>query len=258
MQLLSLEAKIKNMNQLSITTTQNVNINFTAASVGARIVGQLLDIMVLVSYTVVMYYIIDLSGLGESFQDMDNWSAAAIMIFLFSPVIFYTLLLESLWDGQTIGKKVMKMKVIKIDGYQAGFGDYLIRWLFRLIEVLIGNGIIGLLAIIFNNRNQRMGDMAAGTAVISLKNNININHTIIEDLNEDYVPTYPLVIKLSDNDARIIKETFEVAVKSRDYATLIKLREKIISVTGIKNQSGNDQDFIRTLMKDYNYYTQNM
>lgn len=258
MQLLSLEAKIKNMNQLSITTTQNVNINFTAASVGARIVGQLLDIMVLVSYTVVMYYIIDLSGLGESFQDMDNWSAAAIMIFLFSPVIFYTLLLESLWDGQTIGKKVMKMKVIKIDGYQAGFGDYLIRWLFRLIEVLIGNGIIGLLAIIFNKRNQRMGDMAAGTAVISLKNNININHTIIEDLNEDYVPTYPLVIKLSDNDARIIKETFEVAVKSRDYATLIKLREKIISVTGIKNQSGNDQDFIRTLMKDYNYYTQNM
>jgi uncharacterized RDD family membrane protein YckC len=258
MQLLSLEAKIKNMNQLSITTTQNVTINFTAASVGARIVGQLLDIMVLVSYTVVMYYIIDLSGLGESFQDMDNWSAAAIMIFLFSPVIFYTLLLESLWDGQTIGKKVMKMKVIKIDGYQAGFGDYLIRWLFRLIEVLIGNGIIGLLAIIFNNRNQRMGDMAAGTAVISLKNNININHTIIEDLNEDYVPTYPLVIKLSDNDARIIKETFEVAVKSRDYATLIKLREKIISVTGIKNQSGNDQDFIRTLMKDYNYYTQNM
>lgn len=246
------------MNQLSITTTQNVTINFTAASVGARIVGQLLDIMVLVAYSVVMYYIIDLSGLGESFQDMDNWSAAAIMIFLFSPVIFYTLLLESLWDGQTIGKKVMKMKVIKIDGYQAGFGDYLIRWLFRLIEVLIGNGIIGLLAIIFNNRNQRMGDMAAGTAVISLKNNININHTIIEDLNEDYVPTYPLVIKLSDNDARIIKETFEVAVKSRDYATLIKLREKIISVTGIKNQSGNDQDFIRTLMKDYNYYTQNM
>jgi uncharacterized RDD family membrane protein YckC len=258
MQLLSLEAKIKNMNQLSITTTQNVTINFTAASVGARIVGQLLDIMVLVSYSVVLYYILDLSGLGESFDDMDNWSVVAIMILLFSPVIFYTLLLESLWDGQTIGKKVMKMKVIKIDGYQAGFGDYLIRWLFRLIEVLIGNGIIGLLAIIFNNKNQRMGDMAAGTAVISLKNNININHTILEDLNDDYVPTYPLVIKLSDNDARIIKETFEVAVKSRDYATLIKLREKIISVTGIKNQSGNDQDFIRTLMKDYNYYTQNM
>ena len=189
---------------------------------------------------------------------MDSWSSGAIMIILYSPVIFYTLVFESLWEGQTIGKKIMKMKVIKIDGYQAGFGDYLIRWLFRLIEVMIGNGVIGLLVIIFNKRNQRIGDMAAGTAVISLKSNININHTILEDLNEDYVPTYPLVIKLSDNDARIIKETFEVAVKTRDYGTLIKLREKIINVTGIKNQSGNDQDFIRTFLKDYNYYTQNM
>jgi uncharacterized RDD family membrane protein YckC len=258
MQLLSLEAKIKNMNQLSITTTQNVNINFTAASVGSRISGQLLDIMVLISYSVVMYYTIDLTGLNKIFAKMDGWSSGAIMIILFSPVIFYTLVLESLWEGQTIGKKIMKMKVIKIDGYQAGFGDYLIRWLFRLIEVLIGNGVIGLLAIILNKQNQRMGDMAAGTAVISLKNDININQTILEDLNEDYVPTYPLVIKLSDNDARIIKETFEVAVKSRDYGTLIKLREKIIGVTGIKNQSGNDQDFIRTLLKDYNFYTQNM
>lgn len=258
MQLLSLEAKIENMSQLSITTTQNVTINFTAASVGSRIAGQLLDILVLVAYSVVMYYIIDLSGLSDNFANMDGWSVGAVMIILFSPAIFYTLLLESLWEGQTIGKKIMKMKVIKIDGYQAGFGDYLIRWLFRLIEVLIGNGVIGLLAIIFNKKNQRMGDMAAGTAVITLKNNININHTILEDLNQDYVPTYPLVIKLSDNDARIIKETFEVAVKTRDYGTLIKLREKIISVTGIKNQSGNDQDFIRTLLKDYNYYTQNM
>lgn len=246
------------MSQLSITTTQNVTINFTAASVGARIAGQLLDILVLIAYSVVMYYIIDISGLDKNFGSMDGWSVGAIMIMLFSPVIFYTLLLESLWEGQTIGKKIMKMKVIKIDGYQAGFGDYLIRWLFRLIEVLIGNGVIGLLAIIFNKKNQRIGDIAAGTAVITLKNNININHTILEDLNQDYVPTYPLVIKLSDNDARIIKETFEVAVKTRDYGTLIKLREKIISVTGIKNQLGNDQDFIRTLLKDYNYYTQNM
>lgn len=246
------------MNQLSITTTQNVTINFTAASVGSRILGQLLDTLVLIAYGVVMYYIIDLTNLGKSFNDMDGWSVMAIMIVLFSPVIFYTLLLESLWEGQTIGKKIMKMKVIKIDGYQAGFGDYLIRWLFRLIEVLIGYGVIGLLAIIFNKRNQRMGDMAAGTAVISLKNDININHTILQEVNEDYVPIYPLVIKLSDNDVRIIKETFEVAVKTRDYKTLISLREKIISVTGIKNISGNDQDFIQTLLKDYNFYTQSM
>ncbi|NJM80729.1 MAG: RDD family protein [Flavobacterium sp.] len=246
------------MSQLTITTTQNVGINFTAASVGDRMLGQVLDILVIIAYSTVVTYILNATELNIYFASFDNWSTVAIYIIIYSPVIFYSIIQESIWEGRTIGKKIMKMKVIKIDGYQAGFGDYLVRWLFRLVEVLIGFGVISLITVIFSDKNQRLGDMTAGTAVISLKNNVNINHTILQEVNEDYVPTYPLVIKLSDNDVRIIKETFETAVKNRDYSTLIKLREKVISVTGIKNQSGNDQDFIRTLMKDYNFYTQNM
>lgn len=246
------------MSQLTITTTQNVTINFTAASVGERLLAQILDLLVIIAYSFVVSYLVDVVGLDKYLSSLDYWSAAAVYIIIFLPVFFYTLIQESIWEGRTIGKKIMKMKVIKIDGYQAGFGDYLIRWLFRLIEVVPPFSIIGLMAIIFNGKNQRIGDIGAGTAVISLKNNININHTILQEVNQDYVPTYPLVIKLSDNDMRIIKETFEIAVKTRDYATLIKLREKVIAVTGIKNQSGNDQDFIRTLLKDYNFYTQNM
>lgn len=246
------------MTQLSINTTQNVNINFTAASVGDRIFAQLLDILVVIAYVVVIGFFLDITGLTTTIEAMDNWSIMAVYGIIYSPIMFYTIVQESLWEGQTIGKRIMKTKVIKLDGYQAGFGDYLVRWLFRLVEVFIGNGIIGLIAIIASQKNQRLGDMAAGTAVITLKNKVNINHTIIQDINSDYVPTYPLVIKLSDNDVRIIKETFETAITTRDYATIIKLREKVLSVTGIKNQSGNDQDFIRTLLKDYNYYTQNM
>ena len=246
------------MTQLSINTTQNVNINFTAASVGDRIFAQLLDILVMIAYVVVIGFFFDIIGLTTTIEAMDDWSIMAVYGIIYSPIMFYTIVQESLWEGQTIGKRIMKTKVIKLDGYQAGFGDYLVRWLFRLVEVFIGNGIIGLIAIIASQKNQRLGDMAAGTAVITLKNKVNINHTIIQDINSDYVPTYPLVIKLSDNDVRIIKETFETAITTRDYATIIKLREKVLSVTGIKNQSGNDQDFIRTLLKDYNYYTQNM
>ena len=246
------------MTQLSINTTQNVNINFTAASVGDRIVAQLLDLLVMIAYAIVVGVILNWSGLQATISAMDNWSIMATYLLIFSPVMFYTIVQESLFEGQTFGKRIMKTKVIKLDGYQAGFGDYLIRWLFRLVEIMIGNGIIALISVIASSKNQRLGDMAAGTAVISLKNKININHTIIQDINSDYVPTYPLVIKLSDNDVRIIKETFETAITTRDYATVIKLREKILSVTEIKNQSGNDQDFIRTILKDYNFYTQSM
>lgn len=246
------------MTQLSINTTQNVNINFIAASVGDRILAQLLDLLVKIAYGVFVFFVVQIFGLENLFQNLDQWSIIAIISIIGLPVMFYSIVQESLWEGQTIGKKIMKLKVIKLDGYQAGFGDYLIRWLFRLVEVSIGYGVIALIAIISSKKNQRLGDMAAGTAIITLKNNININHTIIQDINADYVPTYPLVIKLSDNDVRIVKETFEAAIVQRDYVTIVKLREKVVNVTGIKNQSGTDSDFIRTLLKDYNYYTQSM
>lgn len=246
------------MTQLSINTTQNVNINFTAASVGDRIFAQLLDILVMIAYAVVVGVFLDVTGLSSAIEDMDKWSVMGAYGLIYSPIMFYTIFQESLWEGQTIGKRIMKTKVIKLDGYQAGFGDYLIRWLFRLVEIFVGYGVIALIAVIASKKSQRLGDMAAGTAVITLKNKVNINHTIIQDVHSDYVPTYQLVIKLSDNDVRIIKETFEAAIVSRDFQTIVKLKEKVIAVTGIKNQSGNDQDFIRTLLKDYNYYTQNM
>lgn len=247
------------MSELSITTTQNVNINFSAASVADRMLGYLLDLLVKAAYGIVVWGIFFYSlGISQRMLGLDTWSYYAIVIVIYSPVIFYSLILESLLEGQTVGKRIIRTKVVKIDGYQASFGDYLMRWLFRIIDVNLSSGVIGLITMIVSSKTQRLGDMTAGTAVISLKNNININHTILEEIDEAYVPTYPLVIKLSDNDARIIKETFTIALSKRDFATLIKLRNKIEEVTGIKNISGNDTDFIRTVLKDYNYYTQRM
>jgi uncharacterized RDD family membrane protein YckC len=247
------------MTQLSINTTQNVNINFEAASVGERILAFFLDNLVKIAYIIVVYYIFFYYlGINRLMESMDKWSSASIQIFFYFPVMFYSLLLESFFEGQTIGKRLLKMKVVKIDGYQASFGDYLMRWVFRIIDVNFSFGIVGLVAVVTSKKSQRLGDMTAGTSVISLKNNININHTILEEIGESYVPTYPLVIKLSDNDARIIKETFHAASRNKDYQVIYKLRAKVEQVTGIKNQSGNDDDFLRTILKDYNFYTQNM
>ena len=81
---------------------------------------------------------------------------------------------------------------------------------------------------------------------------------LLEDIGDAYVPIYPLVIKLSDNDVRIIKETLNTALSKNDLDVIVKLKDKIESVTGIKNQSGKSEDFIKTIIKDYNYYTQNM
>lgn len=247
------------MSELAIVTTQNVTINFKQASVGERMLAYFLDMIIKVAYVLGFSYLIfEVFNFSQTMDGLDNWSQVAIVILIYSPYIFYSLVLESIFEGQTLGKRIVKIKVVKIEGYQAGFGDYLIRWLFRIVDVAISSGVVGLITMIFSNKTQRLGDMASGTAVISLKNNVTINSTILQEVNQDYVPVYPLVIKLSDNDIRIIKETFNTARANNNRKLIKKLVEKVETVTGIKNQSGNNHDFISTVLKDYSFYTQNM
>lgn len=248
------------MLELQINTTQNVNINFTAASVGERILSYGIDWIIKVAYMIVIFYVVfDIFNIGDQISTLDTWSQIAIIILFLLPVIFYTLSFETLLDGQTPGKRVMKIQVVKIDGYQASLADYVIRWFFRIVDINMMSGVVALISIISSKKNQRLGDISAGTSVISLKNKVNISHTILENLKEDYVPSYPSVIRLSDNDARIIKDTFKTAKKSRDYNTLIKLRSKIMEVAEIKERKQKtDIEFIDVILKDYNYYTQNM
>lgn len=243
------------MTQLSINTTQNVNINFTAASMGERILGYLIDMLIKIAYMIVIYGVIFYYlGVNEMMKSWDNWSKMAMVIVFYLPVMFYSLIQEGIFEGQTFGKRLIKIKVVKIDGYQAGLGDYIIRWLLRIVDI----GIVGLITLAVNDRVQRLGDISAGTAVITLKNKITINSTILQEIDDNYVPVYSTVIKLSDNDVRIIKDTFEAAYLKGDYDVMNRLKIKIEEVTGVKNQSGNNQDFIRTILKDYNYYTRNM
>ncbi|MFL9845757.1 RDD family protein [Flavobacterium rhizosphaerae] len=247
------------MSQLSITTTQNVNINFETAGVGQRVVAYLLDIVIFIAYNLVVYQLLfRYLGINDYLDTLDPWSQRAIIGVAWLPMMFYALLLETFLDGQTIGKKVMKIKVIKIDGYQAGFSDYLVRWLFRIVEVTPPMSIVGIIAMAVNKDARRLGDLAAGTAVITLKNDVTIDHTILRELDDTYTPVYPLVIKLSDNDMRIIKQTYETSYQQADFDMMERLQRKIENVTGIKSVSKSPTAFVDTILKDYNYYTQSM
>ena len=245
------------MPQIAINTSQNVNISFNISSIGERLVAFLIDGAITILYFVVMYYtFFEMFNLSRYMMGLDPWSQKAISIAIAFPATVYPLVTESLMEGQTPGKKIMKIKVVKIDGYQATFGDYLIRWVFRVIDVTF-LGIVGLVSAIATKNNQRLGDIAAGTAVISLKNNINISHTILEKLQDDYIPTFPQVIGLSDNDMRIIKDNYLKALKLDDRLVISKLSEKIKSILKLEidPQQMTERQFIGIVIKDYNFYT---
>ena len=252
------------MAEIQITTTQNVTINFKAAEVGERILAYIIDLVIKIAYLFFISFVFVLASrpldvlIEDDFAD-DPWSVTAIIIVICSPIIFYTLVSETLLMGQTLGKKILNIRVVKIDGYRASFLDYFIRWAMRLAEISLFWGIPALVAMGSTKNNQRLGGLASGTAVITLKNKIGINHTILQEIREDYKPTYFSVIKLSDNDVRIIKENFLRAKKNNDHKTMLVLREKIINVIEEKpHDDVTTESFIRCILKDYNHFTKDM
>ncbi|MDD7914044.1 RDD family protein [Polaribacter ponticola] len=270
------------MKTLQIKTAQNVNIKFTVATVFQRLLAFLVDNVLKFSYLYFANKVFDFNLLNETLNG-DGWTIKAVEVLFLLPITFYSLYSEILMNGQTLGKKLLKLKVINVDGFKPSITDYIIRWLLRIIDfnlfmllyiyvaslglkdqyflvvaIFIFGKMIGFFLILFTNKNQRFGDIIANTIVIYLKDDVKFSHTILENLSEGYKPTYANVIKLSDNDARIIKETYKTAIKFNDYKTLIKLRSKILEVTEIKSIHKSDKEFIDIVLKDYNFYTQKM
>lgn len=159
-------------------------------------------------------------------------------------------------EGRTIGKLLVKTRVVKIDGYQASFTDYFTRWIFRLVDIDMGF-IPGILSMLFSKHTQRLGDLAAGTAVVSEKSKYNLSHTILADIDDGYQPyfTRRQMLLFSDNDMRIIKENAVTAAEVGNTLLVEKLTEKIEEVIEVKNEFPSQEIFISKVIQDYNYYT---
>jgi len=238
------------MESLTVETTQNVDIEFQLASVGDRIIAFFLDGFFTFCYAIIVSLII--GNTGDSF----NW----LLILLLLPVLFYHLLCELFFSGQSFGKMIMKLRVVKKDGSELTFGSCFIRWLFRLIDIAISQGLVALLTIVINGKGQRLGDLAANTTVLKLDGKSHLNDTIYMDLKDDYVPSYPEVQKLSDGDMQTIKEVLLLAAKDSSYTSIgaphplvIKTKEVVLKKMNVETKMPG-KDFLNTLLKDYNYY----
>ncbi len=243
------------MSNLHINTTQNINLFFTTATIGERILAYLIDLLIQIAYFVFVALFL-LHDFFNHFFNNPDISSSIVLLLISLPIMFYSLVCESTMEGQTFGKKLLKIKVVKIDGYQAGFFDYFVRWIFAIVDIQMGY-IPGVIAMVSTKNTQRLGDLAAGTAVISEKSKYNISHTILMEVAEDYQPQFNRnqIMLFSDNDIRIIKENFELTNKSKNAVLLKKIAEKIYSVTKHTNKIDSDKKLIETFLKDYNYFT---
>lgn len=238
---------------IKINTTQNVLISYQPAGVGDRILASLLDSLFTIAYLVLIAFAIGLITNAMDYDDDRSMKIGAIFTLFMLPVMFYNLLMEQFFNGQSLGKKIMKIKVLKLDGSQPNFGAYLVRWVFRIVDIMLFNGLVALITVAVSEKAQRLGDMAAGTTVVSLKQKISLQNTILYRPKVEHVIVFNEVNKLSDKDVGIIKEVFDHCTKNSDYQGLKQLAIKVKAKIEITS-SMPDSQFIKVVLLDYSQY----
>jgi len=236
------------MDHFQIETAQNVQISQNVAGIGERIIAYLIDGCIMITYVIFVSIAISSFSGGRDVFFLITLTAGI-------PIFTYHLLWETFWNGRSPGKKVMKLKVVKLDGSKPSFSNYLLRWLLRIIEISLTSGGVALTTILLNGKGQRLGDMAATTTVITEKTNADISQTVLVDISENYIPVFPQVTIFSDYEMQTIKNLFLEAKKKNHHHIIIKLSEKIASVIEVSNNE-TPVNFIDTIIKDYNYYAQ--
>ena len=227
------------MAEKSILTGQYVRIRQTPASVGERMLAQIIDWVIQLGYIVLWVYI------------SPHLSTLQAILLVVLPVMFYCPLCEIFTGGQTLGKRLVKLRVIMADGTLPSLSAFLLRWLLMIADGPT-LGCIGVLVMILNRNNQRFGDMAAGTLVVKLQSYSKIQVSLDEYdyLTEGYRPTYPQASDLSLEQIDVITR----ALDSEQPERITQLSQKVQQLLSITRREPSDDSFLRRILRDYQYY----
>lgn len=258
------------MNMVTVSTPFNIHLDFEVAALPRRILAWIVDIAVIMLYAQGMRSF----TLGLFFSSQNGQYPVGIDLLLVTlPMLFYHLLMETIFQGQSLGKRAAGIRVLSLEGGEPNLGQYLLRWIFRLWEwplvfgVLAFNswglilqfmacgfiGIFVLVIISITPKHQRLGDLAAGTAVVDSRKQFSINDTIFQQIStNDYKVAFPEVMRLSDRDINAIKSVLTQTRETGRFETAHRIALRIKEVLKVESRL-EVTDFLEKLLDDYNY-----
>ncbi|WP_347159462.1 RDD family protein [Pontibacter chitinilyticus] len=232
------------MSTIRIRTTQHVEVEYRVASVGDRIIAHLIDMVIYFVWLCISVLLLQKVGLSNNILQ-------ALIVGL--PILFYQLACEILLQGQSVGKMARDIKVIKLNGESPTIGDYLLRWVFRLVDTTVSSGLVAIVTIAASSKGQRLGDMAAGTCVIRTQA-VRKKDRMLVQTEEGYQVRFPEVHQLTDQDVALIRKLLYKAKQHNNYDLLEKMALRVKEVTGIQADLP-EWDFLQIVIKDYHHYT---
>jgi uncharacterized RDD family membrane protein YckC len=263
------------MSVIRIMTNFNIELEFPAAPFHRRLLAWVIDV-------VILFFYIQLGGAILKPLTGNEQVSWAVLIILLIPFLCYHLICEVFMNGQSFGKKITGIRVVNENGGRPNIGQYVIRWLIRtsdLMAVIIilmapaafssggieffwsmaiptGLFLTDVVLVNVSKKNQRLGDMLAHTLLIRSSQKHSIQDTVFLNIEDNYKPSFPQVMQLSDRDINSLKSILDTAKRKGDFNLAAMASEKIKSYLRIETQL-SPFDFLETLLKDYNYLSAN-
>lgn len=240
------------MPNIDIRTTQNVTIEYELAPLRERFLAFFID-LIIYGLAFYLFWLLVLSLVGGAVTDMGF--GFIVMSFL-AGIMVYHLLSDVIGNGQSLGKRVTNLKVVRLDGLEAGIGEYLLRSVFLLIDFISSLGMLAAILIASTYKHQRLGDLAANTSVIRLRNQMAFRLHDILKINtlENYEPKYPAVRQMSEADMLLIKNLIGRYQSWQNTAHVEAIQQttaQICQQLNIEPPKSNQLEFLKILIRDY-------
>ena len=261
---------------IKVPTSFNIDVEFEIPEFYRRLIALLIDILIKYFYLRIAIEFYKSIARGSNFLDADTgYNLQALGILLFLPLLIYHAVLEITMNGQSIGKKIMSLRVVNENGGRASVSQFLIRWLLRDIWFILllavglqGSGrnaesvfiilavivffITEIVLVVSSKKGQRIGDILAHTILIRTNRQSSIEETVFQEVADNYTPSFPQIMQLSDRDINAIKSILETARKKGDIDMALSASEKIKAHLKIDSPL-SPFAFLDILLKDYNY-----
>ena len=265
------------MAAIKIPTTFNIDLEFEIPEFHRRLFAWIIDVVIQFIYYKIAITILSRSvSLSDVFSEDAQYNVWGLYMMIIIPIFTYHLICEITMNGQSVGKKILGIKVVSENGGRPGISQFIIRWLIRTgdytiiliilwnVFILINKELLVFLAasilllltdiilVVSSKKSQRLGDILAHTILVRTSAQGSMEETVFMEVADNYVPVFPQIMRLSDKDINAIKSILDTAKKKGDFNLAAMASEKIKSHLKI-NSSLSPYDFLDTLLKDYNY-----
>lgn len=250
------------MATINFESSQYVDVEFTLANTGQRLLAAFIDMIVFIIYFIIMFAFFA----DRILFNQNDYAEFFYLLLIKLPWILYNPICEFFMQGQTIGKYMVGIRIVTLNGERPTLKEVFTRWIFKgdfiwisadvLMFLWFAMGIMGAGVISLTKNNQRLADLLAGTICIKLKGNdvYRLSDVLAIKDSSTHQVKFPQVTRFTDEDMMIIKNTILRLRKNPTPETIKfgrELSDETARLMGIQEVQKNRLDFLETVLQDY-------